>query len=139
MRNIRHALGALAATFGIAGTGLASTAAHAEVFIIANAAMQLSSGEIKDVFTGQKQFAGATRLIPVDNGPAQESFLSSAMHMDAARYNTIWTKKSFREGLNPPTVKSGDTEVIDYVRKTPGAIGYISGTPPYGVTIIHKY
>jgi hypothetical protein len=50
----------------------------------------------------------------------------------------VWTKKSFREGINPPPVKSGDTEVADFVKKTPGAVGYVSSQPS-GVNVIHKY
>lgn len=118
--------------------GMGSAAAHADLFVIANAGTQVAAGEIKEIFTGEKQFAGAVKLVPVDNGPAQESFLSNAMRMDAARYNTIWTKKSFREGLVPPSVKAGDSEVIEFVRRTPGAIGYTT-VQPNGVNIVRKY
>jgi hypothetical protein len=128
----KHSLAALAVL------GLASSLAQAEVFVICNSGTQISAGEIKEVFTGDKQFAGSTKLVPIDNGPAQEAFLSSALKMDAGRYNTIWTKKSFREGLVPPAVKSGDTEVLDFVRKSPGAVGYVTSQPS-GVTVIQKF
>lgn len=114
------------------------TFAVAEVFVISNSATQIAPGEIKEVFTGDKQFAGSTKLVPVDNGPAQDEFLSSALKMDVSRYNTIWTKKSFREGLNAPPVKSGDNEVVEYVRKTPGAVGYVKSAPS-GVTVVQKF
>lgn len=117
---------------------LSSTLARADLFVISNSGTPITAGEIKDVFTGEKQIAGSTKLIPVDNGPAQETFLSSALKMESARYNTIWTKKSFREGLTPPSVKSGDNEVLDFVRKTPGAVGYVKSQPS-GVNIIQKY
>lgn len=116
---------------------LAGGAAHADLFVIANHATQITPGDIKDVFTGNKQFAGGTKLIPIDNGPVQEAFLAGALKMEASRYNTIWTKKSFREGLIPPTVKSGDSDVLDFVKRTPGAVGYVSVPPPTSVTIIH--
>lgn len=135
---LKSSLRTLAAALGLVSTGLASAPAHADLFIICNVATPVDSGDIKDIFKGEKQFTGTIKLIPVDNGPAQEAFLSSVMSMDAARYNTIWTKKSFREGLVPPTVKSGDRDVIEFVRKTPGAIGYVS-SPPSGVTVVHKY
>jgi ABC-type phosphate transport system substrate-binding protein len=67
----------------------------------------------------------------------QSNFLAKVMHMDVAKYNGIWIKKSFRDGLTPPAVKSGDAEVIEYVKRTPGTIGYVSALPP-GVTIILK-
>jgi hypothetical protein len=130
---IKHLLRLLIATHG-----LACTVAYADIFVISNSGTQIASSEIKEVFTGDKQFAGPTKLIPVDNGPAQEAFLSSVLRMETARYNTIWTKKSFREGLVPPTVKSGDNEVADFVRRTPGAVGYVTNQPS-GVNVIHKY
>jgi signal peptidase I len=135
---IKASLKTFVATFGIAGASMLSTLAHADLFVISNIATPISASEIKEIFTGEKQFAGSTKLIPVDNGPAQEIFLSAALKVDAARYNTIWTKKSFREGLTPPSVKAGDNEVFDFVRRTPGAVGYVISQPS-GVNIVRKY
>lgn len=131
----KFSLAPLIVAFGIAASGLA----HADdLFIIANSATPIAAGDIKDVFTGEKQFAGSAKLIPVDNGPAQEAFLATALGMGAARYNTIWTKKAFREGVIPPSVKAGDNEVLDFVSKTSGAVGYVR-SEPRGVAIIKKY
>ena len=115
-----------------------SSLAHAEVYVISNSATPITAGEIKEVFTGDKQLAGSIKLVPVDNAASQEDFLSSALKMDVSRYNTIWTKKSFRDGLTAPPVKSGDSEVLDFVRKTPGAVGYVKSQPS-GVNLIQKY
>jgi hypothetical protein len=117
---------------------MACSAAYADIYVISNSGTQIAPSEVKEVFTGDKQFAGPTKLIPIDNGPAQEAFLSTVLRMETSRYNTIWTKKSFREGLVPPTVKSGDSEVMDFVRKTPGAVGYVTNQPS-GVNVVHKY
>ena len=123
-------LGALAA--------LAPFAARADIVVIAHPALQISAADVHDVFLGEKQFAGSVKLVPVDNAPAQEQFLSKALKMESAKYNTTWTKKSFREGLNPPAVKSGDVEVLEFVKRTPGAIGYVTGNAN-GVTVVQKY
>jgi ABC-type phosphate transport system substrate-binding protein len=115
----------------------AQSASAADVVVISNPELTISAEEIKDVFLGEKQFAGSVKLIVVDNASAQSGFLSKYMQMDAAKYNNIWTKKSFRDGLTPPAVKSGDAEVIEYVKRTPGAVGYVSSNPA-GVKIIQK-
>lgn len=115
-----------------------SPAVLADLVVIANPATQVAAADVNDVFLGDKQFAGSTKLIPVDNGPLQEAFLSKVLKLDAGKYNAKWAKKSFREGLNPPAVKSGDAEVIDYVKRTPGAVGYV-GSAPAGVTVVQKY
>jgi ABC-type phosphate transport system substrate-binding protein len=115
---------------------LASQVASAEdIVVISNSETAVSADEIRDIFLGEKQFAGGTKLVVIDNAALQDGFLSKVLHMDAAKYNGIWTKKSFRDGLTPPAVKSGDAEVIEYIKRTPGAIGYVS-TKPAGVKVI---
>ncbi|MEO8342682.1 MAG: hypothetical protein ABI536_02585 [Gallionella sp.] len=107
----------------------------AEVVVISNPGITVSAEDIKDIFLGEKQFVGRTQLVVIDNISVQSGFLSQYMHMEVARYNNIWTKKSFRDGLSPPAVKSGDAEVIEYVKRTPGAIGYVSH-PAEGVNVV---
>jgi hypothetical protein len=106
-----------------------------EISVISNSGTTVSAGEVKDIFLGEKQFAGSTKLIPIDNASAQDAFLSKFIKMDSTKYNGIWTKKSFRDGLNPPAVKSSDAEVVEFVKRTPGAVGYVGGSPA-GVNII---
>lgn len=113
---------------------LSQVAYAADVVVISNPGTTITVGEVKDIFLGEKQFAGGTKLVPVDNAALQESFLSKYMNMAGDKYNSIWTKKSFRDGLTPPAVKSGDAEVIDYVKRTNGAVGYVSSAPP-GVNV----
>lgn len=115
---------------------LAAQGANAgDIVIISNPEISVSADEVRDIFLGEKQFAGSTKLVVIDNAALQGNFLSQVMHMDAAKYNGIWTKKSFRDGLTPPAVKSGDAEAIEYIKRTPGAIGYVSTTPA-GVKVI---
>lgn len=115
---------------------LAAQGANAgDIVIISNPEISVSADEVRDIFLGEKQFAGSAKLVVIDNAALQGNFLSQVMHMDAAKYNGIWTKKSFRDGLTPPAVKSGDAEVIEYIKRTPGAIGYVS-TRPAGVKVI---
>lgn len=133
--NSKFALATLVVAFSIVSSGQA----HGEdLFVIANPATAIAAGDIRDVFTGEKQFAGSTKLIPVDNISAQEEFLSSVLGITVARYNTIWTKKMFREGIAPAVVKTTDREVIYFVLKTKGAVGYVR-IEPNGVSIIKKY
>jgi ABC-type phosphate transport system substrate-binding protein len=106
--------------------------------LIANASVTLTADEFKEVFLGDKQLAGGAKLVPVDNAAAQADFLSKVMQSDGTKYAARWTKKSFREGLTAPAVKGSDAEVIAFVKSTPGAVGYVSGTSS-GVKVISKY
>src|SRR5665647_3119618 len=56
-----------------------SGANAAEVVVIANPRISISGGDIKDIFLGEKQFAGSTKLVVIDNASAQGAFLSKFM------------------------------------------------------------
>lgn len=107
----------------------------ADVVVISHPGTSISAGDVKDVFLGEKQFASGTKLVPVDNASLQDNFLSKFLDMAASKYTSAWTKKSFRDGLTPPAMKSGDAEVIDFVKRTPGAVGYVSSAPS-GVNVV---
>lgn len=110
-----------------------------EIYVIANADAKLTAGTIRDIYIGEKQFSGSIRIIPIDNAAAQTAFLGKVLKLELSRYENLWVKKSFRDALNPPAMKYSDKEVIELVRKTPGAIGYIAASPPAGITVIQKF
>lgn len=101
-----------------------------DVIVIAHPGVTLSAEEVREVFVGDKQSAGGTKLQPMDNAAAQADFLAKVIKVDAGKYASIWAKKGFREGLNPPPVRSSDLEVIAAVKATPGAVGYVTKAPP---------
>ena len=110
----------------------------ADIYVIANSALALGEEDVRDVFIGDKQIAGGTKVNPMDNASLQKDFLERVLKIDGPKYSNIWTKKGFRDGLNPPPVKSGDAEVISAVKATAGAVGYVSSMPA-GVKLIKKY
>jgi hypothetical protein len=122
---------ALAATAGVANAG--------DLLVICNSGVAIQPGDVKDVFLGEKSFAGTVKLTPADNGAAQAVFLEKALKFDLAKYASIWTKKSFRDGANPPSVKGSDAEAIAFVKQTPGGCSYITSPAPGGVAVIAKY
>jgi ABC-type phosphate transport system substrate-binding protein len=122
----------------LANLVIAAPAFAADLYVTANSALTLSADEVRDVFLGEKQIANGAKLTPMDNASLQPAFLEKVIKTDAAKYSTIWTKKGFRDGLNPPTVKSGDAEMIAAVKSTPGAVGYVSSAPA-GVKVVQKY
>ena len=117
---------------------LSPWASAGDVYVIANSGLTVGADEVRDIFLGDKQVAGGTKLVPVDNAAVQKDFLDKVVKLDAAKYQGIWTKKGFRDGLTAPAVKSGDAEVIAVVKSTPGAVGYVS-TKPAGVKVVEKY
>ena len=140
MKNTPHParLRALAATCVLAFFGLLPKAWAGDVFVIANANVTIKAEDIHDVFTGELQAAGGVHLVPVDNAAAQADFLAKVLKMDSAKYANVWAKKGFREGINPPSVRHNDAEVIANIRSTPGAVGYVSKAPG-DVKVIQKF
>jgi hypothetical protein len=115
-----------------------AVARAADLYVICNSRVQLTAGDVRDLFLGEKQFAGALKLVPVDNSTAQIVFLEKLLKMNAAKYSTTWTKKSFRDGINPPLVTGSDAEALAYVRRTPGACSYVATPTPADVVVVSR-
>lgn len=138
MKNRKTFLLAAMAFIVLINTWEISRAQTPTVFVIAGPGNSLSSAEIKEVFLGEKTFSGSTKLVPIDNAAAREVFLNKALGLNGPKYESIWVKKGFRDAILPPKVLSNDAEVVDFVKRTPGAVGYVSNAPA-GVTVIQKY
>lgn len=122
-----------------AGIGLFSLGtAWADGYVVGHVTVMVGPDDVRDIYLGEMQFVGKTKLIAVHNGAVQGEFLYKVIKMDPDRYAEVWAKKSFREGVAAPTVKIGDAEVLEFVKYTPGAIGYVS-TDPGSANVIMKY
>jgi hypothetical protein len=115
-----------------------AVASAADLYVICNSGAGLTAGDVRDLFLGEKQFAGALKLVPVDNSAAQLEFLEKVLKMNAAKYSTTWTKKSFRDGINPPLVTGSDAEALAYVKRTPGACSYVATPTPADVVVVFR-
>jgi hypothetical protein len=116
-----------------------STAAAGDLLVICHPSVSLQADEVRDVYFGDKAFAGSVKLLPAENSSAQAVFLEKVMKLDAKKYASLWIKKAFRDGSAPPPVKATDSEAIAYVKQTPGACSYVTSPPGDGVTVVGKY
>jgi len=119
--------------------GICSGAVADDLYVACHADVPLAAADVRDVFLGEKQILNSTRLVPVDNLAAQPAFLEKVLKMDAIKYDTIWAKKSFRDGVNTPVTMANDAAVLAFIRRTPGGCGYFTVEPPVDVTVIGKY
>jgi ABC-type phosphate transport system substrate-binding protein len=106
--------------------------------LIVHPAITLTAAEIRDVFLGEMQFAGAVKLVPVNNAALQSQFLTNVLQTDERKYAARWLRKTFREGLAPPILKGNDAEVAAFVSATPGAVGYVSKAAA-GVKVVEEF
>jgi hypothetical protein len=109
------------------------------LYVICHPSVSIMPSDLRDIFLGEKQFAGDVRLAPADNSAARDTFLEKVLRMDVARYLTAWTKKSFRDGVNPPTLSRSDAEALEYVRRAPGRCSYITSAPGPGVLVVATF
>jgi len=107
--------------------------------VIVNSATKVGPNELRDIYIGEMVSADGVTLKPSDNEAIQNKFISSVLKLDSRKYQAIWIKKAFRDGLTEPTMKKNDAEVIDFVKRTPGAVGYIEEAAPAGVVSILKF
>jgi len=117
--------------------------ARAQVLVVANpgvAASAVSRAQLRDVFTGAASgIKGAAQVTPVllKDGPTHDDFLSAYIGKSDSAFRAEWRSLLFSGQAVLPRTMDSDTEMVEYVAHTPGAIGYIAQTSPHpGVKIL---
>ncbi|MFQ5560721.1 MAG: phosphate ABC transporter substrate-binding protein [Nitrospinota bacterium] len=116
----------------LTGLLLSTGATYAELVIIGNQDLKIDSltkKQLKQVFLGRTSTVGMEKIELVDCSALQDQFLSKYLGKSLKSYNKIWIKKIFAEGATPPVNLKDVNEVIDYVRSTKNAIGYVDSAP----------
>jgi len=117
--------------------------AHAQVVVIANPsvkAMDVSKAELRDLFSGvTSSLTGWSQVVPVllKQGPVHDEFLTKYVGKSDTAFRMSWRSLVFSgQGVMPRSLES-ETAVVEFVARTPGAIGYVSkATPHEGVKIL---
>jgi ABC-type phosphate transport system substrate-binding protein len=81
------------------------------------------------VFLKQVNKVGGAAVTPVDQAPAaavREAFSKKVVGRPVGAVQQYWQQKIFSGGDVPPATKASDKDVLDFVKATPGAIGYVS-------------
>jgi hypothetical protein len=116
----------------IAGLVMAGFALAADVKVVANSsvgASSVSSEELKGVFLATKSaLADGSRVEPVlaKGGAAHDAFLKEYLGKTDAALQTYYRSLVFTGKASMPKTLTSDAEVVAYVAKTKGAIGYVS-------------
>ncbi len=69
---------------------------------------------------------------PPDRSPTREGFCQAIHGKSATALRMHWTRVMFAGDDAPPATRATDAEVLEFVRATPGAIGYVSAAAPLG-------
>jgi len=134
----RIALGLL-----LLGAGVAITALAADIKVIANpsvGASSVSADDIKSVFLATKSsLSDGSHVEPVleKGGAAHEAFLREYLGKTDAALQTYYRSLVFTGKASMPKTVGSDAEVVAYVAKTKGAVGYVSaGADTAGVKVL---
>lgn len=119
--------------FLLAALALSATAATAADFkVIGNSGINLteiSASDLKDVFLATKSsLRDGTHVEPVweKGGATHEAFLKEYVGRTDAAIATYFRSLVFTGKASMPKSLASDAEVVAYVEKTKGAIGYVA-------------
>jgi len=92
-----------------------------DVYVICSDGVALKADEVRNVFLGEKGFAGSVKLLPADNQCRRRAdFLAKVLKLDPSKYTVIWTKNVSRRYQPRPPVRQR-RRGIAYVKQTAGA------------------
>lgn len=95
-----------------------------------NNAISLTQKDVSDLFLKKKsKWSDGTTVLPVDlnsNSKVREDFSKSIHGKSTSAIRNFWQQAAFSGTASAPPEKSNDEEIIEYVKRNPGAIGYVS-------------
>lgn len=109
-----------------------------EFQIVVNASVgidAISKKDLSKVFQKKASKIGGVKAAPVDldKGSDVRKAFSKAVHGRSVNaIESYWQQQIFAGKNVPPDQKAGDADVLDYVRSTPGAVGYVSAGAAVG-------
>ncbi len=100
----------------------------------------LTAGQVKNIFLGKSaQWSDGTRVVlsMLKSGDVSKQFLKTYVKKSQKQFTTFWKKAVFSGTGEMPASFETEADLVMYVAKTPGAVGYIDeATPHDGVKVI---
>ena len=128
--NVRHRM----VVFGVFMLACMGNALAGDVKVIANAAINsasISDSELRSVFLLQrKTLKDGTGVEPVlqKRGPVHDAFCRQFLSRDGEEIRIYYDGIVFTGKGSMPKQLNSDADVVKYVARTPGAIGYVSSS-----------
>jgi len=115
-----------------ASLGSWSAARAQDVVLVANQGVKISeitNADLRAIFMGTRtRFADGSRAVPVTlkGGPVHEVFLKTHVGESPEEFRSEWRKVVFTGQGAMPKAFDSESDLIEYVGATPGAVGYVS-------------
>ncbi len=120
--------------------------AQADIAVIVHAdnpVQSLSARQTAELYLGRvRTFDTGQYAVVVDQGrddPLRGRFFKDVSGMSIGQVTAYWSRLQFTGQVQPPRSLDGDAAVLDFVRRHPAAIGYVSSTAladPKGKTVL---
>jgi ABC-type phosphate transport system substrate-binding protein len=104
--------------------------------IIVNSELKVSVLDretVQNIFLGKKnKWEDGNKIVPVtlQEGDTHRIFLKNIVNKNPSTFKNYWLAKVFTGKGIPPISFKEEAELIEYVAKTKGAIGYVSANTP---------
>ncbi|HEY0664540.1 MAG TPA: hypothetical protein VGD24_00550 [Gallionella sp.] len=102
--------------------------AQAAVVVIGHRDLgKVDTHTMQKIYTGKVIEVGGIKVTPVNITPSalRDRFLNAFLNQDDEKYTAYWTVRRYIGKGIPPRELDNPKAVIEFVRATPGAIGYI--------------
>jgi hypothetical protein len=115
-----------------ASLGSWSAARAQDVVLVANPGVKISeitNADLRAIFMGTRtRFADGSHAVPVTlkGGPVHEVFLKTHIGESPEEFRSEWRKVVFTGQGAMPKAFDSESDLIEYVGSTPGAVGYVS-------------
>ncbi len=116
--------------FTIIALLLATNLYAEEIAVIVNAKGPLSGLKeegVKDIYLGHITFLNGVKVAPLNHreGEVKDRFLTALVGKTSMGYRRYWMRRSFREGVRLPASYKSFNQIVDKVKESAGAIGYL--------------
>jgi len=128
---MRRVLGVLAAVLLTQGL-VAQEASYKVIVNASNSAATVKREAVAQLFLNRKAtWANGPTADPVDlsmTSPVRDAFSREILGIPLPAVQQYWRRRTLDQKEFPPMVKSAETEVVAYVAKSPGGIGYVAAS-----------
>ena len=114
-----------------------------EFVVVAHPSLQVDVVKkyvVQRVFLKQADRVGGVRVTPVDQSvgsSVRDAFSKRVVRQPVLEVRRYWQHQLWAGGERPPETRTSDEEVLEFVRTTPGGIGYVSAAADtFGVKVL---
>ncbi|MBT4096886.1 MAG: hypothetical protein HOM68_00145 [Gemmatimonadetes bacterium] len=111
--------------------------------IIANAEISVERLKVADlaaIYLGRKSSWASGDLIvpalPAEGDSLTQAFLHEALRKSTSQYRAYWKRRLFSGGGVLPRTMRSSADMLDYVARTPGAIGIVAESVELGESAV---